>query len=191
MEKKLQNHSAQQGCRKGRSLTSSCWMALRCHNACGKLHRARERSKELCHLLISPFVIYHPFLLVPACFDWNQKLPCEWCRSVFGFSALLQQYLHSSRNPLIQRNLTVTSRLSGKYFTSFEGFFLPSVSKINLILNTYISFQPRFLCTKPLWKARVRLIAPTSHLFDLQCSAEPNKGLNYCSSIVEGQETHT
>lgn len=59
-------------------------------------------------------------------------------------------YLHSSRNPLIQRNLTVTSRLR-KHFTSFEGF-LPQVSKINLILNTDISFQPQFLCTKPLYE---------------------------------------
>lgn len=114
---------------------------------------------------------------------------------MFGFSSLLQQYLHSSRNPLIQRNLTVTSRLGRKHFTSFEGF-LPSVSKINLILKPTFLFRHSFfvqnLC---MWKARVRLIAPTSHLFDLlsipQCSAEPNKGLNYCSSIVEGQETHT
>lgn len=149
MEKKLQTYSAQQGCRKGRSLTSSCWMALQCHNACGKLHRAREGSKELWHLLISPFVIYHPFMLVLACFDWNQKLPCECCRSMFGFSSLLQQYLRSPRNPLIQRNLTLTSRLSRKHCTSFEGF-LPPAYKINLILNTYISFQTHFLCTKPL-----------------------------------------
>lgn len=66
-------------------------------------------------------------MLVLAGFDWNQKLPCEWCRYMFGFSAPFQQYLHSPRNPLIQRNLTVTSTLSRKHFTSFEGFYLQSL----------------------------------------------------------------
>lgn len=36
-------------------------------------------------------------MLVLVGFDWNQKLPCEWCRSMFGFSAL-STFLKKSSN---------------------------------------------------------------------------------------------
>lgn len=110
---------------------------------------------------------------------------------MFSFSHI-EQYLHFSRNPLIQRNLTVTSRLSRKHFTSLN-FFIPSVYKINLILKTCISFQTQFLCTKSLCGKQGLGFLHSLHTcliywaFLSYTLQSQTKGC-YCSSVVEGQE---